>query len=98
MAFCIVLFHAGIVPAIFVFLLWSLPGVIDMFALSLCVQRINEVLPGAAYVFLYGLNVSTVGIVALAVVQLAENGIKDTLTRILVILDACAGLLYTVLW
>ena len=40
-----------------------------MYALSLGVQRINEVLPGIAYAFLSGLNASTVGIVALAAVQ-----------------------------
>jgi len=98
MLFCIVLIHAGIIPAIFVFLTWSLPGAIGMYALSLGVQRINEVLPGIAYAFLSGLNASTVGIVALAAVQLADKAIKDKLTRILVIGGACAGMCYTALW
>jgi hypothetical protein len=69
-----------------------------MFALSLGVRRINEVLPSIAYAVLSGLNASTVGIVALAAVQLAEKAIKDKLSRILVIGGACAGLCYNSLW
>lgn len=51
----------------------SLPGAIGMYALSLGVQRINDVLPAIAYAFLSGLNASTVGIVALAAVQVRET-------------------------
>jgi hypothetical protein len=69
-----------------------------MYALSLGVQRINEILPLPVYALLSGLNASTVGIVALAAVQLAEKAIKDKLTRILVLLGACAGLCYNALW
>jgi chromate transport protein ChrA len=69
-----------------------------MYALSLGVQRMNEVLPAPVYPLLSGLNASTVGIIALAAVQLAEKAIKDKLTRILVILGACAGLCYNALW
>ncbi|KAK5050969.1 hypothetical protein LTR84_003528 [Exophiala bonariae] len=98
MLFCIVMIHAGLLPAIVAFSIWSLPGAIAMYALSLGVQRINEVLPSIAYAFLSGLNASTVGIVALAAVQLAEKAIKDNVTRILVIGGACAGLCYTALW
>jgi len=69
-----------------------------MYALSLGVQRINDTLPGPVYALLTGLNASTVGIVALAAVQLAEKAIKDKLSRILVIAGACAGLCYNALW
>jgi hypothetical protein len=69
-----------------------------MYALSLGVQNINDVLPEIAYAFLSGLNASTVGIIALAAVQLAEKAIKDKLTRLLVIFGACAGLCYNALW
>jgi hypothetical protein len=69
-----------------------------MYALSLGVQNINNVLPEVAYALLSGLNASTVGIIALAAVQLAEKAIKDKLTRILVIFGACAGLCYNSLW
>ena len=69
-----------------------------MYALSLGVQRIDEILPAQVYALLSGLNASTVGIIALAAVQLAEKAIKDKLTRILVILGACAGFCYNALW
>jgi len=98
MVFCLALLHAGFVPAIFVFLLWSLPGAIGMYALSLGVQRIDEILPLPVYAMLSGLNAATVGIIALAAVQLAEKAIRDRLTRILVIAGACAGLCYSALW
>lgn len=56
-----------------------------MFCLSLGVRQIDEVLPAIAYAFLSGLNASTVGIVALAAVQVSRNFIArmhyDVLTR-----------------
>ncbi|KAK2749254.1 hypothetical protein FQN57_006870 [Myotisia sp. PD_48] len=98
MLFCMSLVHAGFLPAVLVFILWSLPGAIGMFALSLGVGRLNEVLPDIVYALLSGLNASTVGIIALAGVQLAEKAIKDKATRILVIFGACAGMCYQALW
>ncbi|KAK2800457.1 hypothetical protein FQN50_008131 [Emmonsiellopsis sp. PD_5] len=98
MGFCIALIHAGFLPALLVFMMWSLPGAIGMYGLSLGVQRIDDVLPDIVYAFLSGLNASTVGIIALAAVQLAEKAIKDPLTRILVIMGGCAGLCYNALW
>jgi len=76
----------------------SLPGAMAMYALSLGVQRINDTLPGPVYGLLTGLNASTVGIIALAAVQLAEKAITDKLSRVLVIAGACAGLCYNTLW
>ncbi|KAL4887886.1 chromate transporter-domain-containing protein [Aspergillus ambiguus] len=98
MLFCLTLLHAGFLPAMLVFLLWSLPGAIGMYALSLGVQRIDETLPLSVYALLSGLNSSTVGIIALAAVQLAEKAIRDRLSRVLVILGACAGICYSALW
>ncbi|KAF2017690.1 chromate ion transporter-like protein [Aaosphaeria arxii CBS 175.79] len=98
MIFCIAMIRAGIVGAIFTFLVWSLPGAIGMYGLSLGVQRMPDQLPPVVYALLSGLNASTVGIVALAAVQLAEKAIQDPLTRILVVLGACAGLCYNALW
>ncbi|KAG9187682.1 hypothetical protein G6011_05553 [Alternaria panax] len=98
MCFCIALLHAGILPAVFAFLLWSLPGAIGMYGLSLGVQNMPERLPSMVYALLSGLNASTVGIIALAAVQLSEKAIKDRVTRILVIFSACAGLCYNALW
>lgn len=98
MVFCIVLIHAGIVAALLAFLLWSLPGAVGMYALSLGVQKMPDRLPPIVYALLSGMNASTVGIIALAAVQLAEKAIKDRITRILVIFGACAGLCYNALW
>lgn len=47
----------------------SLPGAIGMYGLSLGVQQMDDVLPGAVYALLSGLNASTVGVIALAAVQ-----------------------------
>jgi hypothetical protein len=69
-----------------------------MYGLSVGVQRINQILPLPVYALLSGVNSATVGIIALAAVQLAEKAIKDKLSRILVILGACAGLCYNALW
>jgi hypothetical protein len=69
-----------------------------MFALSIGVGRVQQNLPGPVYALLSGLNASTVGIIALAAVQLSEGAIKDRLTRILVIFGALMGLCYTALW
>lgn len=90
--------HAGLVAAVFAFLLWSLPGAIGMYALSLGVQKMPDRLPPIVYALLSGMNASTVGIIALAAVQLAEKAIKDKITRILVIFGGCAGLCYNALW
>ena len=76
----------------------SLPGAIGMYALSLGVQSMSETLPQPVYALLSGLNASTVGIVALAAVQLSEKAIRDKISRILVIFGACAGLCYNALW
>ena len=76
----------------------SLPGAIGMYCLSLAVQNIKSILPLPVYALLSGMNASTVGIIMLAGVQLAENSIRDRLSRILIIFGACAGLCYNSLW
>ncbi|KAH6620052.1 chromate ion transporter-like protein [Boeremia exigua] len=98
MVFTIAMIHAGLVSAVFAFLLWSLPGAIGMYALSLGVQKMPDRLPPIVYALLSGMNASTVGIIALAAVQLAQKAIQDRLTRILVIFGACAGICYNALW
>lgn len=69
-----------------------------MYGLSIGVSNIGDSLPRPAYALLSGLNASTVGIIALAAVQLSEKAITDKLTRILVFLGAAAGILYNALW
>ncbi|KAF8688385.1 Chromate, partial [Rhizoctonia solani] len=98
MTFCIAFLRAGFLTALGVFLIWSLPGAVGMYALSLGIEKVDEVLPSPVYALLSGLNASTVGIIALSAVQLARKAITDPLTRLLVLLSACAGLCYNALW
>ncbi|KAI4086247.1 MAG: hypothetical protein LQ344_007711 [Seirophora lacunosa] len=98
MLFNIIVIRGGFLSGILAFLMWSLPGAIGMFAFSLGVERIGDSLPSAVYALLSGLNAATVGIIALAAVQLSQKVITDKLTRALVFLGAASGMLYTALW
>jgi len=69
-----------------------------MYGLSIGVSNIGTSLPRPVYALLSGLNASTVGIIALAAVQLSEKAITDKMTRVLVFLGAAAGMLYNALW
>lgn len=76
----------------------SLPGAIAAYGLAIGVSKINDTLPAPVYALLSGLNAATVGIIALAAVQLSQKAITDKLTRILVFLGGSAGMLYNALW
>ena len=69
-----------------------------MFCFSLGVSHIGDELPRVVYALLSGLNAATVGIIALAAVQLSQKVITDKLTRVLVFLGGAGGMLYTALW
>lgn len=69
-----------------------------MYGLSTGVSHVGTTLPSPVYALLSGLNASTVGIIALAAVQLSETAITDKLTRILVFFGAAAGMLYNAIW
>ncbi|RPA72566.1 chromate transporter [Ascobolus immersus RN42] len=96
--FCITLLRHGLFSATLAFVFWSLPGALGMYGFSLGVSKISETLPGPVYALLSGLNGATVGIVALAAVELARKAVTDRLTRLCVFLSAAAGLLYNALW
>jgi chromate transport protein ChrA len=98
MLYCIALRRNGFLCAVLAFFLWSLPGAAGMYALSQGVTRFGETLPDIAYAVLSGLNAATVGMIALAAVQLSEKAITDRVSRGLVLLGACAGMLYNALW
>ncbi|TKA39466.1 hypothetical protein B0A54_10485 [Friedmanniomyces endolithicus] len=98
MLFSINALHSGWLAGILAFLIWSVPGALGMYGLSLGVARIDQLLPGPVYALLTGLNAATVGIIALAAVQLGEKAVTDRLTRGVVLVGGCAGLLYTALW
>ena len=69
-----------------------------MYGLSLGISNVSDTLPAPAYALLSGLNSATVGIIALAAVQLSQKSITDQLTRLLVFLGGTAGMLYNALW
>lgn len=69
-----------------------------MYCFSLGVSHIGDKLPEAVYALLSGLNAATVGIIALAAVQLSQKVVTDKLTRALVFLGGASGMLYTALW
>lgn len=71
---------------------------IAAFGLSVGISGIGDILPSPVYALLSGLNAATVGIVALAAVQLSQKAVTDRLTRILVFLGGTAGMLYNALW
>lgn len=98
MGFCICLAHAGFIPAVLSFILWSLPGAVGMFLLAWGISRIGTILPSSVYALLSGLNAATVGIIALAAVQLSTRAITDDVTRAILIVAACAGMCYNALW
>jgi len=69
-----------------------------MFGLALGVSKIESILPDPVYALLSGLNAATVGLIALAGLQLSTRTITDGLSRTVLIGAACAGMLYTALW
>ncbi|TDZ68223.1 putative transporter YwrB [Colletotrichum trifolii] len=98
MIYCINLLQNNLLGAVLAFLIWSLPGAMGMFGLSVGVSAIGSTLPRAVYALLSGLNAATVGIIALAAVELSQKAITDKLTRTLVFLSAAAGMMYNALW
>jgi chromate transport protein ChrA len=74
------------------------PGCFGMFGLSVGVSNIGDTLPRAVYALLSGLNAATVGVIALAAVELSNKAITDQTTRLVLSLTAMAGMLYNALW
>ncbi len=98
MLYAINVVHSGFIVGSLSFLLWSLPGAIAAYGLAVGISHIDETLPAPVYALLSGLNSATVGIIALAAVQLSKKAITDKLTRILVFVGGTAGMLYNALW
>lgn len=98
MLYIITLTTYGLVPALLALMFWTVPGALGMFGLAQGVSQIESVLPDPVYALLSGLNAATVGLIALAGMQLSTQTITDGMTRTILIGSACAGLLYTALW
>ncbi|KAL9599290.1 MAG: hypothetical protein Q9219_003917 [cf. Caloplaca sp. 3 TL-2023] len=69
-----------------------------MYGLSVGISHVGDTLPDPVYALLSGLNAATVGIIALAAVNLASRAVTDKLTLLLVFLGGALGMLYTALW
>lgn len=99
MGFAIALTRAGPIPAIFWFIIWSLPGALGMFAFGYGVGRLSSTtLPSLVFALLSGSNAATVGIIAAAAMQLSHLVIQDQVTRLIVIAAGSAGMCFSALW
>ena len=102
----IVLVKLGVLPSVLAFLIWrynsfgygfsnsSLPGALGMFGVALGIRNIQSQLPDLVYALLSGLNAATVGLIAVAAVQLSERAITNKMTRFLIAATASVGILY----
>ncbi|KAL8904404.1 MAG: hypothetical protein Q9207_003300, partial [Kuettlingeria erythrocarpa] len=98
MLFCINAVRGGLSAGFLATAFFCLPGAIGMYGLSVGIARVGDTLPAPVYALLSGLNAATIGIIALAAVNLAGRAITDELTRVLVFLGGALGMLYTALW
>ncbi|KAF3185312.1 hypothetical protein TWF788_004631 [Orbilia oligospora] len=60
MLFCINSIHGGFLGGFLAFCIWSLPGAIGMYGLSLGVSKIGDKMPSPVYALLSGLNAATI--------------------------------------
>jgi chromate transport protein ChrA len=71
-----------------------LPGALVMCGVALAIRNVQAVLPGLVYALLSGLNAATVGLIAVASVQLSERAITNQMERFIVAATGCSGILY----
>ncbi|KAL9020282.1 MAG: hypothetical protein Q9185_002463 [Variospora sp. 1 TL-2023] len=98
MLYCINAVYGGHGAGVLATAFFSIPGAIGMYGLSIGISSVGDTLPRPVYALLCGLNAATVGIIALAAVNLAGRAVTDRLTRILVFFGGALGMLYTSLW
>lgn len=72
----------------------SLPGAIAIFGVALGIRNVQAQLPNLVYALLSGLNAATVGLIALAAVQLSERAITNKMERFIIAATGCVGILY----
>ncbi|KAJ5573155.1 hypothetical protein N7450_010139 [Penicillium hetheringtonii] len=92
MLYCVNLIHDGLLGAALGFVMWR-----HVWPFYRDFQHRSE-FTHVVYAVLSGLNAATVGIIALAAVELSDKAITDKISRILVFLTASAGMLYNALW
>jgi len=65
-----------------------------MCGVALGIRNVEAQLPGVVYALLSGLNAATVGLVAVAAVQLSTRAITNKMERLIVAATGCAGIMY----
>ena len=65
-----------------------------MFGVALGIRNVQAQLPNLVYALLSGLNAATVGLIALAAVQLSERAITNKMERLIITATGCVGILY----
>lgn len=72
-----------------------MPGALAIFGVALGIRNVQAELPNIVFALLSGLNAATVGLVALAAVQLSERAITNKMERFIVCATGCVGILYS---
>jgi len=98
LAFSIAVVTNGVLPGLFAFLLWCLPGAVGMVAIGIAISKIPDQLPGPVLALFTGLNAAAVGLIALAAFQLGGAAGTDRITVALVWLSASFGICYHAPW
>jgi len=65
-----------------------------MVGVALGIRSVQSQLPDLVYALLSGLNASTVGLIAVAAVQLSERAINNQMTRFIICTTGSVGILY----
>ena len=98
LAFSIAVVTHGVLPGLFAFFIWALPGAFGMAGLGLGVGKIPNELPPVILALLSGMNSAAVGLIALAALLLTSNAGTDQVTKILIWLSASFGVCYHAPW
>jgi chromate transport protein ChrA len=65
-----------------------------MFGIAMGVRNVQAQLPAVVYALLSGLIAATVGLIAVAAVQLSERSITNKMDRFIIAATGCMGILY----
>jgi chromate transport protein ChrA len=65
-----------------------------MLSVALGIRNVQTQLPNLVYALLSGLNAATVGLIAVAAVQLSERAITNKMERLIIAATGCVGILY----
>jgi len=65
-----------------------------MFGVAMGIRNVEANLPSPVDALLSGLNAATVGLIAVAAVQLSERTITNKMERLIVSATGCVGILY----